>query len=184
MQFQFSDENRKKIDQIKSRYPEDQPRAPLLMVLHVVQEEFGYIPEEMVPEVAANLGIPQIQVEEVVTFYPLFRWKDHGRRQFGENHLGICVTLSCQMGGCQKLVDHVRAQYGIEFDGVNQAGTLSLQEFQCLGSCHTAPTVLFNDRRVEGVDVEALDALLSKAGVEPEPRPKSPEAEQGAEENA
>jgi NADH:ubiquinone oxidoreductase subunit E len=160
--FEFNKEDLEAIEDLKKRYPEDQPRAPLLMVLHIVQERFGYVPEEMVGPVAASLGIPKIQVEEVVTFYPLFRWHQHGTRKFGKNHLGICVTLSCQMGGCRKLADHVKSKYDVNWDGVTKDGTLSLQEFQCLGSCHTAPVVLWNDMRHEGLTVEQLDALIEE----------------------
>ncbi len=186
MEYKFNRESLKQIEELKARYPEDQPRAPLLMVLHVVQDQFGYIPKEMVTPVAEILGIPNIWVEEVVTFYPLYRWEHNGQRQFGKNHLGICVTLSCKLGGCDSLVDHVKKKYEVDFDGVNASGSLSLQEFQCLGSCHTAPAILFNDLRHEGMTPESVDALLSKAGVKPA---KSAAAaplkkEEGAKENA
>lgn len=167
MKYEFTAENLKRVEELKQRYPADQPRAPLLMVLHVVQEQFGFVPKEMVGPVAEVLGIPRIQVEEVVTFYPLYRWEHHGRRKFGKNHLGICVTLSCQLGGCKQIIDHVKSKYGVEWDGVNADGSLSLQEFQCLGSCHTAPAVLFNDLRHEALSVESLDKLLATSGVKP-----------------
>lgn len=179
--FEFTKEDLAEIEDLKTRYPADEPRAPLLMVLHVVQDRFGYVPKEMVAPVAEVLGIPKIHVEEVVTFYPLYRWEHHGQRQFGKNHLGICVTLSCAMGGCQKLVDHVEQKYGAHFDGVNAAGTLSVQEFQCLGSCHTAPAVLFNDLRHEGMTVEKLDELLAEAGVKPAGGKKAPPPGKGAD---
>lgn len=178
-EFKFTDESLGRIEELKKRYPADSPRAPLLMVLHVVQDQFGYVPKQMVGPVAEVLGIPKIWVEEVVTFYPLYRWEQGGRRRFGKNHLGICVTLSCQIGGCQDLVDHVRSRYGVDFDGVNADGTLSLQEFQCLGSCHTAPAVLFNDLRREGVGVEQLDEMLAGAGVKPGPAKPAKEEARG-----
>ncbi len=162
MKYQFTAENLKRIEELKQRYPKDQPRAPLLMVLHIVQEQFGSVPPEMVPEVARVMGIPQIWVEEVVTFYPLFRWHQNGTRQFGKHHLGVCVTLSCQIGGCKELVKHVQDKYGVKWDGVTKDGKLSLQEMQCLGSCHTAPVVLFDDMRYEGLTPEKLDKLIAK----------------------
>lgn len=167
MEFKFTDENLKRVEDLKSRYPENQPRAPLLMVLHIVQEQFGFVPREMVAEVARVLDIPKIWVEEVVTFYPLYRWEHHGQRRFGKNHLGVCVTLSCHLAGCQEIADHVKQKYGVDWDDVNADGTLSLQEFQCLGSCHTGPAVLFNDLRHEAMTLEKLDALLEAHGVEP-----------------
>lgn len=167
MEFKFTEDNLKRVEELQSRYPKNQPRAPLLMVLHIVQEQFGYVPKEMVAEVAAVLDIPKIWVEEVVTFYPLYRWGHHGQRKFGKNHLGICVTLSCSMAGCGKLIDHVKEKYGVEWDDVNADGTLSIQEFQCLGSCHTGPAVLFNDLRHEAMTIEKLDALLESKGIKP-----------------
>lgn len=159
-EYELSKEALAKIEDLKTRYPEDQPRAPLLMVLHVVQEEFGFVPDPMLAKVAELLDIPKIWVEEVVSFYPLFRWEHRGRRQFGKNHLGICVTLSCQLGGCREIVDHVKSKYGVDWDGVSEDGNVSLQEFQCLGSCHTAPVVLWNDIRHEGITVEELDKMI------------------------
>jgi NADH:ubiquinone oxidoreductase subunit E len=167
VEFKFTKENLKRVEELKGRYPKNQPRAPLLMVLHVVQEQFGYVPKEMVAEIAEVLGIPKIWVEEVVTFYPLYRWEQNGQRKFGKNHLGVCVTLSCEMAGCGKLAKHVREKYGVEWDDVNADGTLSIQEFQCLGSCHTGPAVLFNDLRHEAMTIEKLDALLEKKGIKP-----------------
>lgn len=162
MKYEFTSDELKQVKDLMSRYPEDQPRGALMMVMHVVQDKYGYVPKEMVPVVAEAMGIPEIWVKEVVTFYPLFRWEHEGQRAFGKNHLGICVTLSCEMGGCQKLVSHMKDKYGVEFDGVSEDGKISLQEMQCLGSCHTAPTVLFNDQRHEGLTVEQLDALIEK----------------------
>lgn len=185
MEFKFTKEDLEQIEELKRRYPPEEKRAPLLMVLHVVQDRFGYVPREMVASVAEVLDIPKIWVEEVVTFYPLYRWEHNGQRQFGKNHLGICVTLSCDLGGCQDIVEHVRSKYGVDWDGANDAGTLSLQEFQCLGSCHTAPAVLFNDLRHEGMTVEKIDELLSKAGVQPAgdaPPPPAENAEAATEE--
>lgn len=160
MEYKFTKENLARIDELKTHYPPDQPRAPLLMVLHIVQDQFGYIPEPMIGEVAKVLDIPKIQVEEVVTFYPLFRWEHNGRRKFGKNHVGVCVTLSCEIGGCKQIVDHLEKKYGVHFDGVSADGRLSLQEMQCLGSCHTAPVVLFNDMRYENITPDQLDKLI------------------------
>ena len=102
------------------------------------------------------------------------------------------MTLSCEMGGCQNLVSHVQEKYGVDWDKANEEGTLSLQGFQCLGSCHTAPVILLNDERHEGISPDALDKLLADAGVggaatEADAPPAAPEAEttdEGGEANA
>src|SRR5436189_3614131 len=84
------------IDELISHYPKK--RSASLMLLHVIQEYFGYISRQAVEWTAAKLELQPINIYELVTFYPMFHTKKVGR-----NHLKVCRTLSCALGGAYKL---------------------------------------------------------------------------------
>src|SRR4029434_5708203 len=126
-----------------SKYPEK--RAVLLTALHFVQEERGgWIPQDVVPEVAALLEIPVIDVWDVISFYSMFHAEPVGRY-----HLQVCTNLPCSVRGARGVV---RACEGVLVSGRGERpedGMFSLGEVECLGSCGTAPVLQVNNRRYE-----------------------------------
>ena len=130
-------------------------RSALLAVLHLIQQERGYIAREDEEWVAGRLHLPQAEVAGVVSFYTMFRTKPPGR-----HHLQVCRTLSCQVRGCRELLAHIRAKLGIEEGGVTPDGRFSFITVECLGSCGTAPMMQVNDDYHENLTRERLDALL------------------------
>src|ERR1043165_5732625 len=88
-------ETLRRIDDVITHYPVK--RSAVLMLLHAIQEDVGYIPEGAIDWVAAKLDLQPINVYEVVTFYPMFRQKPIGRR-----HIKVCRTLSCALMGGYK----------------------------------------------------------------------------------
>jgi NADH-quinone oxidoreductase E subunit len=148
-----SEATRKRIDDALQEYPH--PRSALLAVLHMIQEERGYIAKEDQKWVADRMEIPPAEVAGVVSFYTMFRTAPPGR-----HHLQVCRTLSCQLRGCRELIQHLRTKLGIEEGGVTPDGRFSFVTVECLGSCGTAPMMQVNDDYHEGLTRERLDALL------------------------
>jgi NADH-quinone oxidoreductase subunit E len=142
----------------RSHYPDDQPRAALLMCLHEVHDRDGWISPEAMAEIAQLLGIPPIQVEEVVSFYPLL-----SDRPRGKAHVRVCRTLSCAVGGCGSLLDHMRERYGLAPGGDTDDGRVSLDTAECIAACGMAPAVLIGMDRHERVTPERLDELINEA---------------------
>src|SRR4030095_4806884 len=83
------------IDELISHYP--QKRSASLMLLHAIQEHFGFISSEAMEWVAAKLELQPINIYELVTFYPMFRLQP-----IGKFHFKVCRTLSCVLSGCTR----------------------------------------------------------------------------------
>src|SRR3954466_7690319 len=94
-------------DELISHYPVK--RSAALMLLHAVQERFGFIQKEAMEWVAAKLDLTPINIFEFVTFYPMFR-----QNPVGKTHIKVCRTLSCALGGSYKLHAHFCEKLGLD----------------------------------------------------------------------
>ncbi len=134
-----------RIDEVITHYPEK--RSATLPLLHLIQEDLGYLPEDTETWVAAKLGLQPINVYEVVTFYPMFRRKPIGRR-----HIKVCRTLSCALMGGYKTCETFEQEFGVKAGQTTADGEVTVEFVECLASCGTAPVVLINDDLHEKVD--------------------------------
>ena len=134
-----------RIDEAITHYPVK--RSATLPLLHLIQEDVGYIPPEAVAWVAAKLGLEPINVYEVVTFYPMFRQKPIGRR-----HIRVCRTLSCALMGGYKTCETFEEAFNTRRGEVSPDGEVTVEFVECLASCGTAPVVLIDDDLHENVD--------------------------------
>ncbi len=135
-----------RIDEVITHYPEK--RSATLPLLHLIQEDLGYLPPETEEWVAAKLSIQPINVYEVVTFYPMFRRKPIGRR-----HIKVCRTLSCALMGGYKTCETFQQEFNTHLGEVSPDGEVTVEFVECLASCGTAPVVLIDDDLHEKVDV-------------------------------
>ena len=139
-------------------YPE--PRAALLMALHRVQAELGYVPIAAQREVADLLGILPIEVREVVTFYPMYHEHPVGKR-----NIQVCVNIACALAGARGVVRGLEERLGIRVGERTPDGAYSIEEVQCLGSCGTAVCVMVNNQPfIENVRPDGVDELLRTVG--------------------
>src|SRR5438477_3510651 len=95
------------IDELITHYPKK--RSASLMLLHALQEHFGYISRQAVEWIAAKLELQPINIYELVTFYPML----HGK-PVGKYHLRVCRTLSCALAGSYKLHEHLCDKFGLD----------------------------------------------------------------------
>ena len=148
---------RKRITDEFPKYPEKQ--AVLLTALHFVQEEMdGWVPPEVVPEIAALLEVRPIEVWEVVHFYAMFNAEPVGRC-----HMRVCTNLSCCLRGARGLVRALEEELSIRPGEVTVDGNFSIGEVECLGSCGTAPVLQINNERYrEGLTGDDVPALLAE----------------------
>ncbi len=139
------------------KYPEK--RAVMLSALHFVQEAFGgWIPQEVVPEVAELLEVRSIEVWEVVHFYAMFNAEPVGRC-----HLRVCTNLSCCLRGARGIVRALEEKLAIRPGEVTPDGDFSIGEVECLGSCGTAPVLQINNESYrEGLTIEGVPGLLDE----------------------
>ena len=147
------------IDELISHYPVK--RSASLMLLHALQEHFGYLSREAVEWTAAKLELEPINVYELVTFYPMFR-----QEPVGKFHLKICRTLSCALGGSYKLREHFCKKLGLDSHGhgpqTTADGQFTVEFVECLASCGTAPVMMVNDEFYEGVSHEQADQIVER----------------------
>jgi NADH-quinone oxidoreductase E subunit len=153
----LSEELKQRIADEFPKYPEK--RAVLLTALHFIQSEHdGWIPPGASAEVAALLEIPQIDVEEVISFYSLFH-----AEPVGKFHLQICANLSCCLAGARLLIRAFEDELDIRSGEITEDGLFSIAEVECLGSCGTAPMLqVNNDPFLENLKPEEVPTILDK----------------------
>lgn len=130
--------------------------GPLLLVLHAVQHEFGYVPEEAIPLIADTLNLSRAEVHGVVSFYHHFR-----RAPRGQHVVQICRAESCQAMQADSLVAHARERLRIGFHETTADGRFSLEPVYCLGNCACSPAVMIDDELHGRVSAERFDALIA-----------------------
>jgi NADH-quinone oxidoreductase subunit E len=116
-------------------------------LLHLVQEDVGYISQEAIEWIAAKLELQPINIYELVTFYPMFRQKPIGRR-----HVKVCRTLSCALLGGYKTCAAFEQEFNTHLGEVSPDGEVTIEFVECLASCGTAPVVMIDDELHEKVD--------------------------------
>ncbi len=148
-------ETLKKIDEVITHYPVK--RSATLPLLHLVQEDAGWISKEAIEWIAAKLELPPINVYEVVTFYPMFRQQPIGRR-----HIKVCRTLSCALTGGYKVCEQFEKEFGCHRGEISADGEVTIEFVECLASCGTAPVMMCNEEFYEGVSHAKADEILGK----------------------
>src|ERR1044071_8002073 len=155
------------MDDAIARYPVDRKRSAAMPLLHLWQEEFGFISDEGVEWIAAKLELQPINILELVTFYPMYR-----QAPAGKTHIRVCRTLSCAMAGSYQVMEQACAAAGIvrEHDdngmhtpvSVSKDGKYSIEFVECLASCGTAPVCMVQDELIENVQPAAAAELLNR----------------------
>ncbi|MGO6673235.1 formate dehydrogenase subunit gamma [Rhizobium leguminosarum] len=132
--------------------------GPLLPVLHEVQQEFGYVPQEAMPVIAEELNLSRAEVHGVVTFYHDYR--DHPA---GRHVLKLCRAEACQSMGGDALAERVKALLGIDFHQTTLDGDVTLEPVYCLGLCACAPAVMLDGEVYGRVDDQTAAELVAEA---------------------
>ena len=150
---EFSDKIKKQVQDIIAHYPEK--KAALLPVLHVAQQEFGFIDEDTERMVAALLEIKPVQVREVVTFYTMYN-----RKPVGKYHIQVCSNLSCSLLGSASLLDFLKKKLNIGLGETTKDKKFTISTVECLGACEQAPCMMVNFDYYGDLDEEKIDKIL------------------------
>jgi len=153
MKFTFTEENLKKIEAVRKKYPT--ALASVMPVIYIAQEQNGYISEEVMEEIANVLGIDKVNVLSVVTFYTMYHTKP-----MGKYHVQVCTNVSCMLRGAYEIFDHVKSKLGIDNMQVTSDGKFSLEEVECMGACGGAPMVAINEDYFENLTKEKIEEIL------------------------
>jgi formate dehydrogenase subunit gamma len=125
--------------------------GPMLPILHALQHEFGFIPEEVKPLLANELNLSRAEVHGVVTFYHDFRNMPAGRHV-----LKLCRAEACQAMGAEDIAERVRQLFGIDFHQTTLDGAVTLEPVYCLGLCACAPAAMLDGDVYGRVDETCL----------------------------
>ncbi len=130
--------------------------GPMLPILHAIQAEFGYVPEEVKPVIASELNLSRAEVHGVVTFYHEFR--DHPA---GRHVLKLCRAEACQSMGSDRIADRARQLLGIDFHQTTLDGAVTLEAVYCLGLCACAPAAMLDGEVYGRVDELCLSEIVA-----------------------
>ena len=148
------------IDELITHYPSDRKRSASLMVLHALQEHFGWLSQEAIEWTAKKLGLRPINIYELVTFYPMFR-----QEPVGKYVIKVCRTLSCALGGSRQLHQHFCDKLGLDAHAhglqTTKDAKFSVEFVECLASCGTAPVMMVGEKFYEGVSHKKADEIVS-----------------------
>jgi len=159
VQSHFPDARLAEIKALVARYPA--PQSALLPVLHMAQQDFGYLSMEVQQMVADVLGLRLMAVREVVTFYTMFR-----EQPCGKYLLEVCTNASCMLNGANELVEYACESLGIKVGETTPDGMFTVTEVECAGACAGAPVVQVNNIYHEQVDAAHMDEVISQARAE------------------
>jgi NADH-quinone oxidoreductase subunit E len=134
----------------------DKPGS-LIMMLHRIQEEFGYIPRQAAEKLSRVVGLPLAKIYGVVTFYHFFKTTMPGKYR-----LAICLGTACYLKGAQDLIDESQSILNIKGEEVTDDGLFSLDEVRCLGCCGLAPVLMIGNEVFGKVTKEQLPEIIAK----------------------
>ncbi len=153
----FSEEKLKKVDEIIARYPEGRQKSALLPVLHLAQEQFGWLSVETMDYVASLLKLEPIEVYEVATFYSMYNLKPVGKYMFE-----VCQTGPCMIKGSDDIVAYIGQKLGIKPGETTADGLFTLKTVECLGACGYAPMMQLGKHYKEHLTKEKVDAIIEE----------------------
>ena len=141
---------------MRKRYPAEATSSLVIPCCRRIQEDRGYVSDSDLEELVAYLGVPRIQVEEVLAFYTQFR-----RAPIGKWHVQLCHNVSCSMRGSEGLLVYLKNTLGVSPGQTTADGKFTLSTVECLASCGTAPMMMVNDTYYENIDRAKVDAMLA-----------------------
>lgn len=129
----------------------------LIMILHGVQEEFGYIPREAAKKVAKLLNVPLAKIYGVVTFYHYFKLNKPGKY-----NIQVCMGTACYLKGGEDILDELESVLGIGVNQVTSDGQFSIEAVRCVGACGLAPVLIVGEDVYGKLTKDRLPEILAK----------------------
>jgi NADH-quinone oxidoreductase subunit E len=153
----FSEEKLNKVQEIVARYPEGKQKSALIPVLHLAQEEWGWLSPETMDYVAELLHIKPVEVYEVATFYSMYHLKPVGKYVFE-----VCQTGPCMLRGSDDIIAYIQEKLGIRIGETTTDGLFTLKTVECLGACGYAPMMQMGKYYKEHLTKERVDQIVEE----------------------
>ncbi len=156
MSFEFSAENKKKVEEIIAKYPKGRQKSAVMPLLDLAQRQNNnYISGDVVTKIAQTLDMAEIRVYEVASFYTMYNLKPVGKYL-----IQFCKTTPCMLRGIDELVKATKDKLGIDIEETSEDGLFTLKEVECLGACVNAPVIQINDDYFEDLTKESFFKIL------------------------
>ncbi len=139
--------------EIIARYP--RPKSALIPLLHLAQEQDGYVTQEAMRHIADLVSVTPAEVYGTASFYEMLKFEP-----LGKYLINICGTLSCALLGAEELMHHAEQRLGVKAGGTTTDGVFSLHHAECQAACTEAPCLQVNYRYRYRVSVDQLDQLI------------------------
>jgi NADH-quinone oxidoreductase subunit E len=139
--------------EIIGRFP--RPKSALIPLLHLAQEQDGYVTRDAMAHIAELVGVTPAEVYGTATFYEMFKFEPVGRYC-----VNICTNISCQLDGAYELLHHAEERLGVKAGGTTSDGLITLEDVECIAACTEAPALQVNYRYRYRVTNEAFDRLV------------------------
>ena len=146
-------ENLQRAVDLIALYPE--PRSALIPILHVLQEQDGYLAEDGMTHVAELLDLAPVEVKGTASFYDMFHFEPVGKYL-----VAVCTNIACMLQGAYRLLEHAEERLGVAPGGTTADGLFTLEDAECLALCGNAPCVTVNWRFFGDVTEEGFDTLI------------------------
>ncbi|HQF70076.1 MAG TPA: NAD(P)H-dependent oxidoreductase subunit E [Promineifilum sp.] len=143
------------IDALLARFPDQ--KSAVLHLMHLAQNEYGYMSQEAMRDVADILGLDPTHVLSLAGFYSLFYEEPTGRYV-----LEICNDLACALRGADDFVEMASRKLDVPVEGTTNDGLFTLKTVMCLGGCDRAPMLQCNLKFYENLDETKFEALIAE----------------------
>jgi NADH-quinone oxidoreductase subunit E len=150
----FSPQLAVRFDALVEKYPVR--RSALIPMLLYAQDEVGYLSDAVIAEVAHRIGITELDVRNVATYYSMLRFKPAGKY-----NVQVCTNISCMLRGAYDVYERFQDELGIGHKGVTSDGVFSLEEVECIGACCWAPAIQINYEFLEDLLPGQVRAILA-----------------------
>lgn len=161
--FAFTKANEKKIREIIARYPKGKQKSAIMPLLDLAQRQMaeadkkggGWIPTAAMNEIARILGVSDMKVYEVATFYTMYNLAP-----VGQYNIQCCTTTPCWLRGSADVVSAAEKKLGIKMGQTTKDKKFTLTEVECMGACVNAPMIQINDDYYEDLTPEVMERLI------------------------
>ena len=149
----FRAELRQRAEEIIALYP--RKRSAMLPLLHLAQEQDGYLSDEGIAEVAQLTDTTPADVRGTASFYDMYHLEPVGKYV-----VGVCTNIACLLAGGEELLEHASTTLGCSIGSTSPDGLFTLEETECLADCNLAPCVQVNHRYVRSTTPAAFDEMV------------------------
>jgi len=158
----FSPQLAARFDALVEKYPVK--RSALIPMLLYAQDEVGYLSDAVIAEVAQRIGVTELEVRDVASYYSMLRFKPAGKF-----NIQVCTNISCMLRGAYDVYERFLEELGIGPKGVTPDGLFSLEEVECIGACSWAPAIQVNYDFHDELTPDLVPEILSQYRSQPKP---------------